>query len=123
MIDGKLNEDGTFDYSDPDGFEYRIPRHWDFDNAFEYETEELKKIFHDVDPGNCVVTQEMIDFIPSEIIMKFGFYPQRLMFYVEGTDLDEFELQKIEEFKQYCTKKKYRIPDADPEILRYMQYN
>ena len=120
---GILNDDGTFDFEDKDGFEYRLPKHWDYDNAFTFESDDLKQIFLNVSPGNTAITTEMEQFVPSEIIMKFGFYPQRLMFYVDGAQLDDFEIQKIKEYKDYCKRKGYRIPGSDPELLRYMQHN
>ena len=56
VIDGSLNKDGTFDYKDTDGQEYRLPKLWDYDNSFAFESEDLKQIFKDVNPGNCAVT-------------------------------------------------------------------
>jgi len=67
------------------------------------------------------VTDQMKQFKPFEIIMKFGANPQRLIFYGEGTELEDFEKAKLKEFKEMCKTKGIKIPDTDPEVLRYMQ--
>ena len=42
----------------------------------------------------------------------------RLMFYTN--DFNENERDKIKEFKQLCIEKGIKIPENDPEILRFL---
>jgi len=59
-----------------------------------------------VDPGNTSLTDEMKHFEPQEIIMNFGFFPTRLIFYCENDDITDYEMVKLDSFKEMCKEKK-----------------
>ena len=41
----EIQDDGSIITTDNQGNEIRIPKEWNFDNSFVYESEELRKIF------------------------------------------------------------------------------
>ena len=60
----------------------------------------------------------MLSFTGFESNVIVGNKSTRVMFYAD--DFTDEEKQKIKEFKEYCKTNKLKIPDNDPEILRYL---
>ena len=63
--------DGSIKYVDKEGYNVRISKNWTFDNAFTFEDEALKEIIMNVHPGNCALTQEMLNTKPAGKIYIF----------------------------------------------------
>ena len=88
--------------------------------VFEDQSEELKGIFLDVQPGNTGLTAEMLEYEPKEKVLNYGNIPNRLVFYSETEPLTEEELAKIKELKDFCSDKGEKLPDQDREILKLL---
>ena len=121
--ENQAQDDGSIVTTDSDGNTIRIPKKWDYDNAFVYETEELRKIFQDVDPGNTALTEEMKKYYPVESWLQFGkSKPVRLLFYPlkeSGPwDYTEEEMNNVKIFKDACKNKDREVPHCDAEIIR-----
>ena len=107
-------------FTDADGYEVKLPKDWTLDNAFEFETEELKQIYQDADPGNCVLTEEMKAFVPTEEFLQYGsMKPQRLIVHPLNGFTDE-EKAEIKKFKEFCKGKGEPVPESDSEIIRFL---
>lgn len=102
--------------TDSSGTEYEIYKLRHFDNAFEFQSEELKEIFQGVDPGNTACTPEMHSYVPPEAVIVYGNFKSRLIFYDQKFHPEEVEL--LDKFKALCKSKGVRVPDCDPEILK-----
>lgn len=101
-----------------------MPKRWTLDNGFEFETEELRKIYLEVDPGNCAVTDAMRNYNPPEDLMQYGTsQPQRLIFYPKDGKFREEELAVLKDFKEHCLSKGVPVPEIDNEILRALYKN
>lgn len=59
-------------YKDEQGNEREIPKRWNSQNAFVFDSKELEEIFAEVHPGNCVLTEEMKKFNPPEELIQYG---------------------------------------------------
>ena len=55
---------------------------------------------------------------PEELIQYGDSLPQRLIYYPKIKILQEFENEKVQEFKNYCKSNGHKIPEIDEEILR-----
>jgi hypothetical protein len=55
-----------------DGYDYKIPRSWSFDEIFSFETEALADVFSIKCTGNTAMTAEMQTFQPTDLVMKYG---------------------------------------------------
>ena len=77
---------------------------------FEFDSDDLKEIFINVDPGNTAITLEMKDHVPGEIMMTYGKTPQRLCFHVQSQEFEDHEKEKILEFKNFCKTNGHKIP-------------
>lgn len=54
-------------------YKYQYPKQWDWDNMFEYETEDLKEFIETNDFSNMFPTEEMKAFrIPESEMMLIG---------------------------------------------------
>ena len=114
---------GPSDYTtySKDGFDFEVPRRWTYYEIFNFEEEALRDIFSIDSPGNTEMTPEMLEFKPTEVVMKYGQKPSRLVFY--GNDhnkFDEHELSKIQEFKEWVKSQGKKIPEEDNEIIRFL---
>ena len=102
-----------------DGYKYQVPKQWGLQNAFKFETEELKQMYADVDPGNCALTQAMKDYDPPEKVLQYGTSaPQRLIFHPRDNSFADDELKALNDFKEHCKKNGQPIPEIDAEVLR-----
>ena len=54
--------DHEAEFTDAEGFVVRLPKVWNFDNSFAFESEDLKQIFQGADPGNTALTKEMLTY-------------------------------------------------------------
>ena len=43
-------------YTDVDGYTYKKPKKWDLFNSFQFESDDLKSVIIDADPGNAGIT-------------------------------------------------------------------
>ena len=109
-----------FTYYSKDGYNYKIPRKWSFHEIFQYETEALQDIFNVNSPGNTAMTPEMHDFIPTDLVMKYGQKPSRLIFYGDSNKYTDEEIQKIKDFKDWITAQGNEIPEVDNELMRLL---
>jgi len=102
------------------GYEYDVDESSkiDYHQAFHGENEELHNLFMNVDPGNTAFTKEMDEFNTPETVISSRGRPARIMFY--ANDFTDEEQQKIIEFKEYCKASDLKIPENDPEILRFL---
>lgn len=111
--------DGPKKYTDEEGNEREISKRWNSQNAFVFESTDLEEIFAGVHPGNCVLTEEMKKFNPPEELIQFGdALPQRLVYYPKIKIYQDFENEKLKEFKSYCKNNGYKLPEIDEEIFR-----
>lgn len=62
----------TKTYTDSDGFQIEEPKQWNYDNSFEFESEDLKMVIMEVDPGNTALTKSMLEYKPKEPFLSFG---------------------------------------------------
>ena len=54
-------------------YKYQYPKRWNWDNMFEYETDELRDYFCNQDFSNIFCTKEMQEFqIPEQEMMLIG---------------------------------------------------
>lgn len=78
----------------PSGDTYDLYKLYHYDNAFDFESPDLKEIFAEVDPGNTASTPEMHAYEPKEAVIKYGNHKSRLIFYCQEFDEEEKELLK-----------------------------
>ena len=64
------------------------------------------------------MTPEMENFKPTDVVMKYGQKPSRLIFY--GEEFSEEEKQKIKEFKDWIKAQGHEIPEVDNELMRLL---
>lgn len=95
-----------------------VEKSYNFKNAFKYDSEDLKAVIEEVDPGNTSMTQEMLDFIPEEKVLKYGGSPIRLIFFDDAYTEDE--KAKLKDFKDHCKNNGLPIPLVDEELMRFL---
>lgn len=100
----------------PEGHKYDIYKLYHYDNLFIYESDDLREIFQEVEPGNTINTEEMYAYEPKEAVLVYGKFKSRLIFYNQEFDDEEKEL--LRKFRELCKSKNIPIPDCDPEILK-----
>ena len=66
------------------------------------------------------MTPEMHDFIPTDLVMKYGQKPSRLIFYGDSNKYTDEEIQKIKDFKDWITAQGNEIPEVDNELMRLL---
>lgn len=64
------------------------------------------------------MTPEMENFEPSDVVMKYGQKPSRLIFY--GPDFSDEEKEKIKELKDWIKSQGNPIPEIDNELMRLL---
>lgn len=52
-------EDGSYIFTDKDGYKVQMPKEWHLFNSFTFADEDLKQVVENVHPGNCAITDEM----------------------------------------------------------------
>ena len=77
-----------------------VSKSYNFKNAFKFDSEDLRAVIEEADPGNTALTQEMLNFNPTEKVMKYGGSPIRLIFFDDAYTEDE--KAKLKEFKDHC---------------------
>lgn len=61
----------------------------------------------------------MKKFNPPEELIQYGeSLPQRLIYYPKIKKYEDFENEKLKEFKSYCKSNGLKIPEIDEEIFR-----
>ena len=124
LPEGKREDgpNGSVYITDHEGYNYEIPKYWNFKNSFTYEDEDLEDIMKNCDPGNSAITEEMLNFVPNEVFMAFGkSSPVRLIHSLN--QFSEPEMQKLKEFKEHCKSQGLKIPTRDSEIVRWLCAN
>lgn len=48
--------------TDENGYTYKKAKQWDLFNSFNFESDELRGVICDADPGNAGITQEMLSY-------------------------------------------------------------
>ena len=111
---------GSTIFTDDEGFEFEIPKKWNFEEIFRIESEELKNEIWDFsDLHNTQLTDEMINHEPLEVYMKYGKFPQRLILYTDE-GLSEEETTKLKQMMQWCKDRNLKIPDTKLECFRFL---
>ena len=76
VADMQGGESGEGQCQSPNGvitYKYQYPKQWNWDNMFEYETQELKEFIESNDFSNMFPTEEMKNFrIPESEMMLIG---------------------------------------------------
>lgn len=116
--DAEDNENPV-EYTDAEGYQ-RIDQKWfDFKNAFTYDSEQLREVIGQANPGNTAVTEEMKEYEPGEKMMDFGGVPIRLVFY-GGQEYTDHEKAKLKEYKEYVKSLGQPLIDRDEEVLKFL---
>jgi hypothetical protein len=80
-----VGDDGTRYFTDKDGIDYAMPKEWNRQNSYVYESPELHTYFEEIlnntQTDNVRLTDEMREYEPKEMFAVFDSAPPfRLMF-------------------------------------------